>query len=825
MASNHVRSQNCGPANTIYGMSTSDQQTLVTIDTTTGAATSVGNVFGGGSAAADPSPQTSAMAVDPTTGKIWFATRVPGNIYSYMPGAVNPHGTTVASFGFSGTINKAAYNPADGHIYFHVGQNTNALYKFNPATPNAAPILVGNLGLAGVATTAASFSGGDIAFDGLGNLTGVLNNLNALAVFPAIYNANGNYQGMDLAQGVILANFSAAPASVAFLPSGDYLAGGGGSFGVVRVNTNTAAQTTLSTFGSSDFASCSAPVPNIIVTQTATGSCAGANQVTINFVIKVKNTGQFAAINTRIFDQLPAGFTVTGATLNGTAIPGASNTLFNTGNGPLISSSAAAAFQNGILERGDSAVIVITGTAIPGTYSNQAEIGYTGVQTLNLPNDRVTSDNPATAAAGDATSLTSGCSSLSGTVFNDANGMNNSIVDGTGTGIPGGTQLYLNLVNGSGTVIASVPANGNGTFTIPNIPDGSFTVQLSLVQGEVGQSAPAQILPAGWVHTGESFAGVNDATPGNGLAITVNSNTTNANFGIERLPESYPVTKSVTGAPVFTNLSSHSLQGSDPEDQNAQGSWSGKTIMIDTLPTNGYILKYNGAVVAAGTPIVNYNPSLLSIEPGASSGGTATTTFKYAVVDAAGKKDPTPAAYTVSWSIPLPVQLLSFNVLSTGDCSLTLDWSTGKEERLAHFAVERSNDGIHYKTITILPAAGSYSRYQYIDKEPGLPISYYRLHITDRNGAGTYSKVAMSGLKCHNTLSIHPNPASDKVNITGLVETTVLKVFNVDGKLVLHNILNKNDTSLNIAALPDGTYYFVFTIEGVIQTLEIIKRK
>lgn len=820
-----VSAQNCGPANTIYGIN-SGQRMLVSIDTATGVATDIGDIFAGGNAATDPSPGTSAIAIDPTTGIVWFATRVPGNIYSYKPGAANPYGTTTAAFGFSGTINKAAYNPADGKLYFHVGQNTNTLYRFDPSTPNTAPVLVGSLGLAGTSTTAANFSGGDIAFDGLGNLTGVLNNLNALAIFPAIYDANGNYQGIDLAQGVVLASFSAQPASVAFLPSGDYLAGGAAAFGVVRVNTNTAAQTTLSAFATSDFASCAAPVPNVRVSQTATSSCTGVNQITLTYTIKVQNTGKFSAINTRIFDQVPAGLTITGATLNGTSIPGANNALFNTGNGPLISSTGASAFQNGVLERGDSAIIVLTATATPGTYSNQAGIHYTGVEKLNLPNDRVASDNPATTTANDPTVITGGCSSLAGTVFNDANGMNNNTVDGTGTGIPGGTQLYLNLVNAGGVIIATVPVNSNGTYSILNIPNGSFTAQLSSIQGEVGVSAPLQTLPAGWIPTGESFAGVNDATVGNGLALTVNGNTTNANFGIERLPESYAVSKSVTGSPSLTNLSSHPLQGSDPEDQSTQGSWSTKTIVIDTLPTNGYILKYNGVAVTAGTPITNYNPALLTIEPGASSGGTSTTTFKYATIDAAGKKDPSPASYTINWSIPLPVQLRNFSGSANKDCSITLNWNTGKEEHLENFALQRSNDGINYETIAVQPAKGSYSSYRYIDKMAGAAQAlYYRLYMKEQYGAEAYSHIVVVGINCATSITVHPNPASDKVNILGLTGQTTLTVMSMEGKIMQQNILYKESASLNISMLPAGTYYFIFTAGGVVQTLKVSKEK
>ncbi|RQO29685.1 hypothetical protein DBR32_15625 [Taibaiella sp. KBW10] len=479
-----LSAQNCGAANTIYGMSASDQRTLVRIDTATGLATTIGDVFGGGAAATHPVLQTSAMAVDPTTGIIWFSTRVPANIYSYTPGAANPYGTTTSSFGLSATVNKAAYNPADGNIYFHLGNTINALYRFNPATPTVAPVLIGNLALTGVTTTAASFSGGDIAFDGLG------------------------------------------------------------------------------------------------------------------------------------------------------------------------------------------------------------------------------------------------------------------------IGTPGDTQLYINLVNSSGVVVATVPVNANGTYSVLNIPEGSFTTQLSSTQGEAGQAAPAQLLPAGWVATGESFTGVNDSVVGGGLAVT------------------------------------------------------------------------------AGTSILNYNPALLTIAPGATSAGTGTTTFKYATIDAAGKKDFTPAAYTVTWSIPLPTQLLTFTGSAAKDRGFILDWTSGKEEQLSHFAVERSKDGMVFETIATVTPTGSNSTYHYTDNQVKGRMQYYRLRIVDVDHKEAYSKVLSLSNECGQTLSIYPNPVQDKVRIEGLTAVqTLVQIFNAEGRLMVEQTVKATNTELNIADLADGVYHFLITSEGRSQTMKVIKRK
>ncbi|MCH5719292.1 NHL repeat-containing protein [Niabella hibiscisoli] len=269
----------------VYAISSANQQTLVRLDTTTDVGTTiVTNIFGGGAAAtmaaAGGQAGTSAAALDLTTNILWFANR--GNatdpvpkIFSYNISG-NTYGTTNATFSgvtTASNFNKAAYNPVDRNIYFH-NSSTNTLYRFNPNTPAVAAVSLGTLTVPGVASPG-GFSGGDIAFDGLGNLTGAFNNANILAIFPAQYDANGNYNGLSLA-GQSFAPLSSSPSSVAFLSSGNYIVGStSGSF---KVSTNTGASTDISStnnYSSSDFASCAAPAPSITAINTATRNCAG----------------------------------------------------------------------------------------------------------------------------------------------------------------------------------------------------------------------------------------------------------------------------------------------------------------------------------------------------------------------------------------------------------------------------------------------------------------------------------------------------------------------------------------------------------------------
>ncbi len=245
---------------------------------------------------------------------------------------------------------------------------------------------------------------------------------------------------------------------------------------------------------------------------------------------------------------------------------------------------------------------------------------------------------------------------ISGNVYNDANGMTDSIVNGTGTHA-GGT-LYANLV--SGGIVQQVNAvTSAGTYQFIRVPGNSnYSVVLSTTLGTVGAAAPPASLPAGYVNTGEFFGagsgsdGVVDGT----LSVTVaDANVTHANFGIERPPTANAVTSASQLNPGGTvKVAVPALTGTDPEDASVT------TFVINTLPLPARgTLYYNDVPVTAGQVISNFNPALLTVDP---QDGTVTVSFTYSVRDAANLASP---AVTVT----MPFSIISIAGLVTNDAN------------------------------------------------------------------------------------------------------------------------------------------------------------
>ena len=253
--------------------------------------------------------------------------------------------------------------------------------------------------------------------------------------------------------------------------------------------------------------------------------------------------------------------------------------------------------------------------------------------------------------------------SISGNVFNDADGLTDSTVDGTGIGTPSGTQVYATLLDASGNVVASTPIAADGSYSFANVSaNADYSVQLSTTNeaAQVG-SAPSTgpSLPADWVNTGENIGtGAGDDGTVDGLidVSVVTSDVTQVNFGIEQPPTANDVTEpSQINPGGTTQVQVPALDVTDPEDGTPT------TITITEIPdaTTEGLLYYNGVVVTSGQVIPNFDPTLLTLDP---INGDVTVDFLYTTTDAAGEES-APATVTM----PFTGLNLSGNVFNDAD--------------------------------------------------------------------------------------------------------------------------------------------------------------
>ena len=388
---------------------------------------------------------------------------------------------------------------------------------------------------------------------------------------------------------------------------------------------------------------------------------------------------------------------------------------------------------------------------------------------------------------------------ISGNIWQDVNG---DILENNSESNPNpGVTLYMNLVNNLGNVVQSMPVAGDGNYDFIQVGAGNtYSLVLSLTQGTVGEPTPAASLPSGWVNTGLYLLSTsfNITTGVIGPLAFGYGNSPDFNFGIEQLPNTDALTTNIS-QPVlnqFVTLNGGSnppvLSGSDPEDYSGGGVLTNKSVIIDAVPINSE-LYYNSVLFTNGQQINNFNPALLQIKLTSATIGAIGTSFQYSYVDLAGKKDPTPALYAITWLNPLPVTGLRLTAKLNTDKTV-LEWQTESEFNSSYFVIERSLDNQKYESIAIVAAAGnsiSKRKYTFTDNLTAIlynPVIYYRIRQVDINANFVFSNVAIIKINKALKMMVWPNPFSDIVQVNIISETNskyVLRMMDVVGKVVV----------------------------------------
>lgn len=589
-------------------------------------------------------------------------------------------------------------------------------------------------------------------------------NLNTSTMFRAIVNGGG------------CSNAASSPVSIA-----------------VTQRPNLAGQTyTICTNGSFNYAPVNAPAgttytwPAPTVTGgSVSGTSAGTNAAAVQQTLSNTGTGSGTVVY---------NVTATNASCAGTPFTITAKVV------PALSASAA-----------NPAVICNSGTFIVAPATNLSNLTYTWTAAIQSGAGVTGFSNQSVPVSGPISQTLTNSSSTAATVRYTVTPVLDSC-----TGTPFTFDVTVQKSPEAPALNTTQPTCSQATGSI-NIQTPTGTGLSYSINGNTYQSSTT----FSGVTTGSYQATVKNA---DGCVSAATTATISAAVGCEP-PESYPVTYARPGMPELLNLDGMPLQGSDVIEQPAQGSWAGRAVRITTLPNNGYLLKYNNMQVTANQIITGYNPSLLTIEPTQASLGTLSTVFYYATRDSLGIEDSTPASYTINWQIPLPVQILSFSGRQNKHCSISLSWTTGKEEQTPVISLERSGEGQAFIPLQRFSSKGIGSSYTYTDESPLSGYNYYRLSITDNGPTTAYSEVIKVDNDCKETIDLYPNPAMDYIYIKGIAEgKSSISIYTTDGKPVYQKCFNGAVSGINISSLPAGVYQCTIKSESGTRTIKLTKQ-
>ncbi|PKP10936.1 MAG: hypothetical protein CVU09_05290 [Bacteroidetes bacterium HGW-Bacteroidetes-4] len=185
--------------------------------------------------------------------------------------------------------------------------------------------------------------------------------------------------------------------------------------------------------------------------------------------------------------------------------------------------------------------------------------------------------------------------------------------------------------------------------------------------------------------------------------------------------------------------------------------------------------------------------------------GTGSELLGYGNVTVAGTVDPLIAGDT-----QLPIELTHFAATSNEN-DVTIYWQTASEENNHYFTIERSVDGISFKTIGTVMGAGNSQitlNYSFTDVSPLSGTTYYRLQQTDFDGKFEIFNMVSVSFYNEGTLKVFPNPASSYITIDfgGLTAQSQIQIMNLHGQVVKTLSVWESVQTIDLSDLAAGNY-------------------
>jgi hypothetical protein len=172
---------------------------------------------------------------------------------------------------------------------------------------------------------------------------------------------------------------------------------------------------------------------------------------------------------------------------------------------------------------------------------------------------------------------------------------------------------------------------------------------------------------------------------------------------------------------------------------------------------------------------------------------------------------------------PLPVELVSFSGQAK-DCGAIINFTTGSENSINKFNLQRSIDGRFYTTIATIEPKGSNSSYSYVDENAKEGLNLYRLSIIEPSGDYILSSVIQLNVTCKQNnpkLNLYPNPADEYIVISGMTSNSSIRIINMMGRVVSAISSNAPSERIDISQLASATY----VAQIILPSNEIIKIK
>ena len=158
---------------------------------------------------------------------------------------------------------------------------------------------------------------------------------------------------------------------------------------------------------------------------------------------------------------------------------------------------------------------------------------------------------------------------------------------------------------------------------------------------------------------------------------------------------------------------------------------------------------------------------------------------------------------------------------------VAVQWKVADELNNSGFEVQRSSDGFSFETIATVKSRGSVlsSEYAYTDKTaPAIANLYYRIKQVDKDGKWSLSNVMKVRFGKEKSITIYPNPVTDKAIITSADIIRQVVVADASGKVVQRVDCFTSAITVNTGQLSKGIYMVrAILATGEEKTMKMVK--
>lgn len=363
-----------------------------------------------------------------------------------------------------------------------------------------------------------------------------------------------------------------------------------------------------------------------------------------------------------------------------------------------------------------------------GTWTTGAYVAVAGTSYYATAQNGTCTISPASGTFAAATATTGRCGTITGPVTASA-----TSISGTVTGAVAGTtvNLYLDQIRiGSVTTATTAWTINTASLTYPIYANGVLSIGVQET-GKLEQYCAASNTTIA--------CGSSPATP----TISPSSSTITAGQ-----TQTYSISNAVIGN--FYGLSDATTGSS-----LGTGIWataSTVNISTNTLTQGSYTLAIKSTLLTGVTACVS---------------------------------NPASAALTVNGTLPL--SLLDFKAKIHNE-KVELTWITEAEKNTDHFDVQRSEDGVNFRSAGKIKSNNSSLRntYRFEDELPSI-VNYYRLKMVDRDEKFTYSKTLKVQRSVSNLIAVKPNPFMNEIVVKAdlpSAQQLIIRISDVKGQVV-----------------------------------------